>query len=637
MLTRYRVFFCCLLSALAVVLALANLPAKAEAGGVKLIIDGKPVVPDVPPVIKNNRTLVPLRVISEGLGAQVGWNATTRTVTVWAPGHEISLVIGRSTATVDGKSLKLDAPAEIIKNRTFVPLRFIGEALGAEVYWEQNTRTVTISSGRAEITAVTVQAEVGREVVAIKGSGRLSGSAVQDGSRVVLKLPKAVLKMAPGSVPVDDGLIREIKVAATGTEQEPGVEVAIELKEPGPFSLSSAPGELLVALPHRVTALEYRQVEGAEVLEVTTTGRVAYTVQQLGSPDRLVIDLPGTAIGASAPREVSADTLLTDRVRLGEGTGGVRIVVDQRRVTKYRVTATPAGLEVQLAAQIIGLSYRSGPGGGEVRIQATGPVERRELRLSDPERLVLDFPGVVLNTAAPVLKVNDATVREVRAGQFAVDPDVARVVVELTAYVSHEISAGDAPGEIVLKVVSSPVAGRYIAVDAGHGGQEPGAIGPTGLMEKDVNLDIARRLASLLRTAGARVFMVRSGDETIDFRVRPDLANNEGVEAFISIHCNSFTDATKRGTEVYYYQDGRDGQKLAAAIHAALIPALGLPDRGLRTADYNVLRYTKMPAALVEVAFISSPTEEKLLADPAFREKAAQGVFNGILAYFRNK
>ncbi|MDK2784971.1 MAG: N-acetylmuramoyl-L-alanine amidase [Bacillota bacterium] len=637
MLARYRVFFCCLLSALAIVLALANLPAQAEAGGVKLIINGTPVVPDVPPIFKNNRTLVPLRVISEGLGAQVGWNASTRTVTVRAPGHKISLVIGRSVATLDGKNIKLDAPAIIVKNRTFVPLRFISEALGAEVNWDQKTRTITISSRQAEITAVAVRAEVGREVVAIKGSGRLSGSAIQDGSRVVLKLPKAVLKMVPGSVPVDDGLIQEIKVAATGTEEEPGVEVAIELKEPGPFSISSAPGELLVVLPHRVTRLEYRQVAGAEVLKVATTGRVAYTVQQLAAPDRLVIDLPGTTLGASAPRELEAGTLLTDRVRLGEGAGGVRIVVDQRRVTKYRVTVTPTGLEVHLAAQIIGLSYRSGPGGGEVRIQATGPVEQRELRLTDPERLVFDFPGVILNTAAPVLKVNDATVREVRAGQFAVDPDVARVVVELTAYVSHEVSAGDVPGEIVVKVVSSPVAGRYIAVDAGHGGQEPGAVGPSGLLEKDVNLDIARRLASLLRAAGARVYMVRSGDETVDFRVRPDLANNEGVEAFVSIHCNSFAEASKRGTEVYYYKDGRDGQKLAEAIHAALISALGLPDRGVRTADYNVLRYTKMPAALIEVAFISNPIEEKLLADPAFREKAAQGIFNGIIAYFRNK
>ncbi|MDI3522944.1 MAG: N-acetylmuramoyl-L-alanine amidase, partial [Bacillota bacterium] len=115
------------------------------------------------------------------------------------------------------------------------------------------------------------------------------------------------------------------------------------------------------------------------------------------------------------------------------------------------------------------------------------------------------------------------------------------------------------------------------------------------------------------------------------------MANKAGVEAFISIHSNSFTDTSKRGTEVYYYQDGRAGQELAEAIHAALIPILGLPDRGVRTANYNVLRYTAMPASLVEVAYISNPTEEKLLADPAFREKAAQGIFAGILAYFRGK
>lgn len=638
MLRRCLAFFCCLLWLSVSAVVISGVPAWAAGSAIKLVINDQVVQPDAPPVLRNNRTLVPLRVISENLGAQVGWDNRTRTVTVVGPGREIRLVIGRSEALVNGKAQKLDAPAVIISNRTFVPLRFIGEALGAEVGWQEKTRTVFVSSRQAEITAVRVRREVGREVVAIAGSGPLKGSAIQLGATITLKLPGALLKMAPGPVPVgDDPLVKSIAVAAAGTEKEPAAQVVIELKEAGPFTLSSGPGELTVGLPHRVTALEYAQVPGAEVLKVHTSGPVAYTVQQLGSPDRLVLDLPGTVPAAAAPREVPAGTALTARVRLGEGAGGTRIVLDQNRVTKFKVSTTPEGVEVRLAAQITALSYNRGPGGGEVHIQATGPLAYHETRLVNPERLVLDFSGAVLAVDNPTVKVGDATVREVRAGQFAVDPDVARVVVELAAYVRHEVVTGANPGELVLQIVSSPVAGRYIAVDAGHGGAEPGAIGASGLMEKDVNLDIARRVAALLRTAGAKVYMIRDGDSTIDFRVRPDMANKAGVEAFISIHSNSFTDTSKRGTEVYYYQDGRAGQELAEAIHAALIPILGLPDRGVRTANYNVLRYTAMPAALVEVAYISNPTEEKLLADPAFREKAAQGIFAGILAYFRGK
>lgn len=626
-------FFCCLLI---VVSLFVTAPALAAGGEIKLVINGQEVKPDVPPVISKNRTLVPLRVISEGLGAQVAWNGKTRTVTVTAPGWEIKLVVGQSQAVVNGQSQILDAPAVIMNNRTLVPLRFIGEALGTEVSWDGKTRTVTVTQRRAEITAVRVRPEVGREVIAVSGSGQLKGTAVQSGSEIIVKLPGALLKMPAGSVPVDDALIKEVTVSAVGTETEPATQIVIALKEPTPFTLTSLPGELAVVLPHRVDKLEYQQVPGGEVLTVTTTGKVAYVAQQLAAPDRLVLDLPGVVPGAAA-RELTVGTPLTERLLLEEGAGGVRLTLQQNRVTKFRVVATPTGLEVYLAAQITGLEYSPGPGGGEVRIHATGPVSYRESRLSDPERLVLDFPGVVLATSEPVLKVGDNTVREVRAGQFAVDPDVARVVVELTAYVSHEVATGTGPGDVVLKVVSSPVFGRYIAVDAGHGGQEPGAIGQTGLMEKDVNLDIAIRLAALLRTAGAKVFMIRADDSTLDFRVRPDLVNKEGVEALVSIHCNSFTDRSKRGTEVYYYREGQGGQKLAEAIHSALIPVLGLPDRGVRTAEFNVLKYTRMPAALVEVAYISNEVEERLLADPAFREKAAQGIFAGILSYFQNR
>jgi len=101
----------------------------------------------------------------------------------------------------------------------------------------------------------------------------------------------------------------------------------------------------------------------------------------------------------------------------------------------------------------------------------------------------------------------------------------------------------------------------------------------------------------------------------------------------VSIHCNSAVDKSASGTEVFCNKGSVSGQKLAEAIHVRLIPALGLRDRGVKQANFEVLRGTDMPAALVELAFISNPTEEGLLKGIAFQDKAAQAVAEGIADY----
>ena len=269
----------------------------------------------------------------------------------------------------------------------------------------------------------------------------------------------------------------------------------------------------------------------------------------------------------------------------------------------------------------IGFDYQAVPGGAKVKIQATGDLNYRTTRLQNPDRLVVDFQDTLLVSTQTVIDVNDEVIVQVRAGQFAVDPEVTRLVVELESYLSHRVVLGQHPGELVLELTASPVQGRYIGVDAGHGGSEPGSVSPSGLKEKDLNLDIAQRLAAALRAAGAKVFMIRDSDVKVDFRDRPEIANEEKVEVLVSIHCNSFTDDSKRGTEVYYFRDGHGGQELAQALHKTLVSSLGLPDRGLKTADYNVIRHTKMPAALIEVAYLSNPVEENSWPTRSFGKK----------------
>jgi N-acetylmuramoyl-L-alanine amidase len=169
-----------------------------------------------------------------------------------------------------------------------------------------------------------------------------------------------------------------------------------------------------------------------------------------------------------------------------------------------------------------------------------------------------------------------------------------------------------------------------IAIDPGHGGKDPGAVGPSGLREKDVALTVAKKVAEYLQSASIPVKMTRTSDVYVELKDRAKIANSFGADYFVSLHCNAFTSPTACGTETYCYKRGGKGEILAKAIQDELIAAIGLTDRGVKEGNFYVLRETNMPAALTELAFISNPNEEKLLASAEFQNKCALAIAKGI-------
>lgn len=177
-----------------------------------------------------------------------------------------------------------------------------------------------------------------------------------------------------------------------------------------------------------------------------------------------------------------------------------------------------------------------------------------------------------------------------------------------------------------------------IAIDPGHGGSDPGAVGPAGSREADVTLAVGRNLQALLVAVGNDIVMTRNSDTDVappgaaarlELEARCGVVNMAGADLFISIHCNAADRPDASGTETWYYGAGH---RLAAAIQRRLA-TLGLDDRGVKQGDFYVLKYTDMPAVLVELAFISNPKEERMLLDAAFREVAAGAIARGILDY----
>lgn len=173
-----------------------------------------------------------------------------------------------------------------------------------------------------------------------------------------------------------------------------------------------------------------------------------------------------------------------------------------------------------------------------------------------------------------------------------------------------------------------------IVLNPGHGPKnsgvfDPGAVGPGRTREADVNLAVANHLQPLLEAAGADVLLVRDGD-LADVAA---FANVAKADYFISIHCNGSTDSDSSGTETYIYSDGSEAKGLAHAIQTAAVGTLGTTDRGVKIGSHlYVLRKTVMPALLIELAFISNPVEERMLATADTQRRVALAMADAMIA-----
>ena len=177
-----------------------------------------------------------------------------------------------------------------------------------------------------------------------------------------------------------------------------------------------------------------------------------------------------------------------------------------------------------------------------------------------------------------------------------------------------------------------------VVVDPGHGGQDKGATGVSGLKEKNVNLTVALYLEELLRARGFNVVMTRKNDTSLTLAERAALAEKAKADLFISIHANaSLYNKYASGTETYYYQNKKTSPQslyLASLIQQEVSAALKLPSLGVKKAPFHVLRETSMPAALVELAFLSNAVDETILASDHCLKLAAEALYRAVLRYY---
>lgn len=365
------------------------------------------------------------------------------------------------------------------------------------------------------------------------------------------------------------------------------------------------------------------------------------------------------------------------------------------------------------AAELRDVRVWAGPDGTRVVFDLSGATAHSLFTLDGPERVVVDLNDTQRVRELAAQLEGKGLVKRVRSGahngtglrvvldlesrvkakSFLLQPNESygyRVVVDLATEAQAASAIAAAPALPALSAPAHPSTARsgsaavrpiVIAVDAGHGGEDPGARGRRGLLEKDVSLQLARRLARQIdKEPGFKAVLIRDGDYYVGLKDRSRKASAAGADLFISIHANSYKDPSVRGTAVYVLSpkgaksehammlenrenmsdliggaeiDESDDTTAAVLVdifqtsameasHDAggrLLDAMGrvnvLQRPRVQQAAFVVLKSAAFPSVLVETAFLSNAREERLLADPVYQENLARSMLDGIKGYFK--
>ncbi len=452
-------------------------------------------------------------------------------------------------------------------------------------------------------------------------------------------------------------------------------------------------------------------------------GSVQYSSARISNPERIFFDLHAARLTPEVARgNIQVDGRLLTAVRVAQNqTGVVRVVLDVNGVKDY--TASLSSNPPQLIIDLYGT------------VAADSPVRsaklKRDLRMPPPvpataENARANTAGdigtsadIVLDGAEPVSgRATASVLPQSRNGNPAAPafapPAAAAANVNAMSPAPTEAPSTAASGVLneksqraktlkatnastkpdLIRPASSPTAthdgqstltrtlglkiGR-IVIDAGHGGHDTGTIGPTGLMEKDLCLDVALRLGKLIqqKLPGADVVYTRSDDTFIPLEERTNIANQTKADLFISIHANSSQDHAARGIETYYLNLRGTPESMEVAARENATSQQGIHDlqdvvrqiartekideskefaedvqdslskriqrsaktvknRGVRKAPFVVLIGADMPSILTEISFLSNPSDEQLLKKPEQRQHVAEGIFSGVASYLES-
>ncbi|MBW4085606.1 N-acetylmuramoyl-L-alanine amidase family protein [Paenibacillus sp. S150] len=498
-------------------------------------------------------------------------------------GHEAAAA-GNSTGRIvmDNKELELPRGINLenVNGSVMIPIRVVVENLGFEVLWEQESRKVTVQQD-----GKSVQLAVG------------SKTAEADGVTLALN---AAPKQNGGTVLVPIRFISEqfgLKVGWDNTDKtvylSGGVnDVAAGSSAPWP---AEDPASAAIPAPTHVPA----DSQGTDEDIVTGAGEPTPT------------PIPGSAGTVAASPQVMGAVFSENRLIIAVAGAA-------------KPTVTKIGSPERIIIDFPGASFASGFAGSFPGVSASGSPQGK-----------LDVSGYPL-------------ISEVRYALFSVNPPTVRFVIQTVASQPYEVSTEDSTGLVTVDLNvegngtpfpgGTGFSGRpLVALDAGHGGTQSGAVSLTGRLEKNFNLAVIQKVGTLLLQEGvADVVFTRTEDSTLGLQERVAIAEAGQANLFISLHANSlpveYPNRDKvNGSESYYSRT--ESLPLAQIMHKHLVAGTGFKDNGIRSKSLHVTRETSMPAVLLEAGYLTNPGNESAMYSERLQDSLAREIVAGIKEY----
>ncbi|HEY6293780.1 MAG TPA: N-acetylmuramoyl-L-alanine amidase [Terriglobia bacterium] len=487
------------------------------------------------------------------------------------------------------------------------------------------------------------------------------------------------------------------RLAARAAEQAR----AAEASNSGPAAQGGTSGRVVA-----VNDVRFWEGPNYTRIVISVEDEAKFQAVRLSHPDRLVFDLPGTRLSHTlAGKAFPVGNGFLQQIRVAQFKPDVtRVVLDLEKIGDYSVFSLPNPFRVIIDVHgpqplMAARSPAPSPGAGSVAAKPTitspsiapasgsapKPSAAAESRQSSDEPAAT--AGKPAETANGNVKEYDLSVPVTGAppadGSGGSGTSATTAITKGTtkeskaATGSAQHSAQTSSGSATLTRALGLKIAR-IVIDPGHGGHDTGTIGPLGLEEKEVVLDVALRLGKLVeQRMGSDVVMTRSDDTFIPLEERTAIANQRSADLFISIHANASHDPSARGIEVYYLNFTSDPNSLEVAAREnstsqesvyqlqSLIKKIALtekieessefarqvdhslesaeahggvspPDRGLKKAPFVVLIGANMPSILAEISFLTNPRDERLLRQPQYRQQIAEGLYRGVAHYVAN-
>ncbi|WP_303026402.1 N-acetylmuramoyl-L-alanine amidase family protein [Anaerotignum lactatifermentans] len=624
---------------------------------VKIEIDGKAMVPkDMPAVIIDGRTMLPMRQIAQELGCEVNWNEAAKQIYVMRGSDIIVFTVDSKTGYENGKEFTMDVPATIVNDRTMLPVRALADALHLNIKWDDPNRIVSIQSGDTVVKDEPKAPESGQTTAGILTGiqtpsakdadqtftiqadgpmGRYEKTFVDD-QKIVLDFYGAKSSLPGEITKTNSDIVTGIRTATHENNGDSFTRVVFDLSGKKDYEVTQSADKKNITISFGKTTVDKISAvhnQNKDIITIGGTGSFGASVAMTADPQKIVVTIP------------NCQSNLSDKIN----TADLQYVLDGKVDTSKGNT-----VELVLAVEdLVQYSYREE---NQNLILEIYPTTLKNMRYDKNANVLYLDKKDKIDTGSVKFEDHylDGYFDVTLPGDYESDYgygtyDVKGTVVEnievstkggntTFRFKQNRISAYEVTdeGDSYAIRVKNPkeVYDKVLLLDAGHGGKDPGTSG-NGMQEKNLNLTIAQKIAQKLQGSGIKVYMTRDSDVYPENSTRAKTANDI-ADLMVSIHMNSGPE-TANGTETLYQVHANDNgarltsKQLAEILQGKVVSATGNTNRGAKLwTDVLILNRTTVPSVIVEVIFITNTGDALKISNPAYQDQVAQAIADGI-------